>query len=163
MVASAAQEFGVPVLMHFQHEMYNLGIQNFHKILEKYPKVNFIGHAQTFWAYMDAKCDPRVLYPKGKVTAGGLTDKYLSDYPNMYADTSAGSGLGFFVRDEENAKDFLKRHQEKLIFGSDCNDNVGRGPTCQGWMILHTLARLAPSEEVLRKIVYGNAKRVFKL
>jgi amidohydrolase family protein len=163
MVASVAQDFGVPVLMHFQHEMYNLHIENFHKVLVKYPKVNFIGHAQTFWAYMDAKCDPKVLYPRGKVTAGGLTDKYLSDYPNMYADTSAGSGLNFFVRDEENAKDFLKRHQDKLIFGSDCNDKVGRGPTCQGWMILHTLARLAPSEEVLRKIVYGNAKKVFKL
>jgi len=163
MVAGVAQEFNVPVLMHFQHEMYNLHIENFHKILEKFPKVNFIGHAQTFWAYMDAKCDAKVLYPRGKVTPGGLTDKYLSDYPNMYADTSAGSGLNFFVRDEDNAKDFLSRHQDKLMFGSDCNDTVGRGPTCQGWMILHTLARLTPSEEILRKIVYGNAKRVFKL
>ena len=163
MVAEVAQAFGVPVLMHFQHEMYNLHIENFHKILEKYPKVNFIGHAQTFWAYMDKNCDPKQMYPRGKVTPGGLTDRYLSDYPNMFADTSAGSGLNFMLRDEENAKDFLSRHQDKLLFGSDCNDTVGRGPTCQGWMILHTLKRLVPDRQIERKILYENAKRLFKL
>ena len=42
-----AKEFGVPVLMHFQHNVYNLGFDRFHRILEKYPTVNFIGHAQT--------------------------------------------------------------------------------------------------------------------
>jgi predicted TIM-barrel fold metal-dependent hydrolase len=163
MVAEVAREFGVPVLMHFQHEMYNLHVENFHKVLEKYPNVNFIGHAQTFWAQMDKNCDPKILYPRGKVAPGGLTDRYLSDYPNMFADTSAGSGLNFMVRDEDNARDFLSRHQDKLMFGSDCNDTVGRGPTCLGWMILRTLSRLTPSAEVLRKIVYGNAKRAFKL
>jgi predicted TIM-barrel fold metal-dependent hydrolase len=163
MVAEVAQEFGVPVLMHFQHEMYNLHIENFHKILEKYPKVNFIGHAQTFWAYMDKNCDPTQMYPRGKVTPGGLTDRYLTDYPNMFADTSAGSGLNFMLRDEENAKDFLSRHQDKLLFGSDCNDTVGRGPTCQGWMILHTLNRLVPNRQIERKIFFENAKRLFKL
>ncbi len=32
------------------------------------------------------------MYPKGPVTPGGLTDRYLSDYPNLYGDLSAGSG-----------------------------------------------------------------------
>ena len=48
MVAEIAQEFRVPVLMHFQHETYNLRIERMHKTLEKFPKVNFIGHAQTW-------------------------------------------------------------------------------------------------------------------
>ncbi|HEY8751870.1 MAG TPA: amidohydrolase family protein [Tepidisphaeraceae bacterium] len=163
MVAEVAQEFGVPVLMHFQHETYNLHIENFHKILEKYPKVNFIGHAQTFWAYMDKNCDPKTLYPKGKVAPGGLTDRYLSDYPNMFADTSAGSGLNFFNRDEDNARDFLTRHQNKLLFGSDCNDTIGRGPTCLGWLIIHTLQRLSPTPQIPQKILHDNAKALFKL
>ena len=45
-VAEVAQEFGVPVLMHFQHNSYNLNFDRFHRTLEKFPKVNFIGHAQ---------------------------------------------------------------------------------------------------------------------
>jgi predicted TIM-barrel fold metal-dependent hydrolase len=163
MVAEVAHEFGVPVLMHFQHQTYNLHIENFHKILEKYPKVNFIGHAQTFWAYMDRNCDPKAMYPRGKVTPGGLTDRYLTDYPNMFADTSAGSGLNFMFRDEDNARDFLARHQDKLMFGSDCADTAGRGPACDGWNILHTLRRLAPSKSIERKILYENARRLFKL
>src|SRR5258705_177214 len=43
-VAEIAQEYQVPVLMHFMHDRYNTGIERFHKTLEKFPKVNFIGH-----------------------------------------------------------------------------------------------------------------------
>lgn len=162
MVAEIAQEFGVPVLMHFQHGMYNLGFENFHKTLAKFPKVNFIGHAQTFWAYIDAKCDPTQMYPNGRVTPGGLTDRYLSNYPNLWADISAGSGRNSMIRDEEQARSFLERHQDRILFGSDCNDAVGRGPTCQGWLIIHTLRRLT-SNSVRRKILYANARRLFRL
>ena len=60
-VAEVAQEFGVPVLLHFQHNTYNLGIENFHRTLEKFPKVNFIGHAQTWWGNIDKKHDQKVM------------------------------------------------------------------------------------------------------
>jgi len=163
MVAEVAGEFGVPVLMHFQHGMYNLGFENFHKTLEKFPNVKFIGHAQTFWAYTDAKCDPTKMYPGGKVTPGGLTDRYLADYPNMLADISAGSGLNFLNRDESHAREFLDRHQDKILFGSDCNDRVGRGPTCQGWLTIRAVRRLATSKAVERKILYENARKLFRL
>src|SRR4051812_40727647 len=39
-----AEQYNVPVLLHFQHAKYNLGIERFGKVLEKFPKVNFIGH-----------------------------------------------------------------------------------------------------------------------
>src|SRR4030095_11025583 len=48
-----AEEFNVPVLLHFQHGMYNLGIDRFHVVLEKFPRVRFVAHAQTFWANID--------------------------------------------------------------------------------------------------------------
>ena len=67
-MARLAEEFQVPILMHFQHGRYNTGIENMHKTLEKYPKVNFIGHAQTWWANVDAKHDQAVLYPTTRVT-----------------------------------------------------------------------------------------------
>jgi hypothetical protein len=131
-------------------------------MLEKYPSTIFVGHAQTWWAHIDKNCDPTVLYPKGKVTPGGLTDRYLSDYANMYGDLSAGSGLNALMRDEEFTRDFFKRHQGKLLFGSDCDDWVGSGTACQGAQTIATVRRLAPSKQVERKLLYGNAHRLFR-
>ena len=62
--------------MHWQFQMYNFGFERFYKMLEKYPRVNFIGHAQTWWANIDRnQTDQTVLYPKGPVVPGGLTDR----------------------------------------------------------------------------------------
>jgi predicted TIM-barrel fold metal-dependent hydrolase len=162
-IAAVAAERGVPVLMHFQHDRYNTGIRNFHKVLEKFPRVNFIGHAQTWWANIDRNHEQAALYPKTRVTPGGLTDRLLTDYPNMFGDTSAGSGLNAFLRDEEHMREFLKRHQDKLMFGSDCDDRIGAGPKCQGAQILAAIRRLAPTKEIERKILHGNAKRILRL
>jgi predicted TIM-barrel fold metal-dependent hydrolase len=159
-----AQEYDVPVLMHWQHNMYNYGFERFYKMLEKYPKVNFIGHAQTWWANIDKNHkDQKVLYPKTKVTPGGLTDRLLSDYPNMYGDLSAGSGLSALLRDEEHTRGFFERHQDKLLYGSDCADSVGHGKECDGAMIIATVRRLAPSKKVERKLLYKNAKKLFRM
>jgi len=162
-IAELAQEYGVPILMHFQHETYNTGIERFHKMLEKFPKVNFIGHAQTWWANIDAKHDQPVLYPVTCVTPGGITDRLLSDYPNMFGDFSAGSGLNALIRDEEHTRGFLERHQNKLLYGSDCNDISGRGAACQGAQILAAIRRLAANRGVVRKILYENAARLLKI
>jgi predicted TIM-barrel fold metal-dependent hydrolase len=160
-----AAHYHVPVLMHWQVEMYNYGFGRFYKMLEKHPKTIFIGHAQTWWANIDKnyKDDASKLYPKGPVTAGGLTDRYLSDYPNMYGDLSAGSGLNALTRDEDHTRGFIQRHQDKLLYGSDCNDWIGTGPDCQGAQTIAAVRRLAPSKKIERKLLYENARRVFKL
>ena len=89
----------MPVLMHWQFGMYNHGFDRFFRVLEKFPDVNFVGHAQTWWGNIDQNhMDQAVMYPKGPVTRGGLTDRYLSDYANMYGDLSAGSGLNALTR-----------------------------------------------------------------
>jgi len=158
-----AADYRVPILLHFQHRAYNLGFERLHKMLEKYPKTVFIGHAQTWWANIDQNhTDQTVLYPKGKVTPGGLTDRYLSDYPNMFADMSAGSGLNALTRDEDHARGFLDRHQDKILYGSDCDDRVGSGTACQGSQTIAAIRKLAPSKAVERKILYENAKKVFQ-
>jgi uncharacterized protein len=162
-VAEVAQEFNVPVLMHFMHGQYNTGIENFHRTLEKFPKVNFIGHAQTWWGNVDKNHEQKAMYPTTKVTRGGITDRLLSDYPNMFGDMSAGSGLNFLTRDEEHARWFLEKHQDKLMYGSDCNDVFGRGPGCQGAQTLMNIKQLSANRKVERKILYENAKRVLKI
>ena len=159
-----AQAHGVPVLMHWQFEMYNYGFERFHKMLEKYPRVTFLGHAQTWWANIDRNHhDQSVLYPKGPVTPGGLTDRYLGDYPNIYGDLSAGSGLNALTRDESFTRDFITRHQDKLVFGSDCSDPDGGGPKCQGSQTIAAIRRLAADPRIERKLLCENAKRIFRL
>jgi predicted TIM-barrel fold metal-dependent hydrolase len=163
-IYALARAYDVPVLMHWQFKMYNYGFERFHKMLAKFPEVKFVGHAQTWWANIDPNyTDQTVLYPKGPVTAGGLTDRYLSDYPNMYGDVSAGSGLNALTRDESFAREFLTRHREKLLFGSDCNDRDGGGSECLGAKIIATIRRLAADPQIERQLLYENAKRLFRL
>jgi len=162
-MAEIAHYYDVPVLLHFEFGTYNLGFERFHKVLERFPQVNFIGHAQTWWGNIDKNLDPRVMYPKTPVTPGGLTDRWLSDYHNMYGDLSAGSGLNALLRDEEHARGFLKRHQDTLLYGSDCSDRDGQGAKCSGSQQIAAIRRLAPDAQAIRKIFYGNAARVLKM
>jgi uncharacterized protein len=159
-IASIAREFRVPVLMHFEHGSYNTGFENLEGLLKRYKDVNFIGHAQTWWANISKGHDQAVLYPKTPVTPGGITDRLLADYPNIYGDLSAGSGLNSMLRDEGHAREFLKRHQDRLLFGSDCNDSEPGTERCTGTMILRAVRRLTEAN-VRQKLLSGNADRLF--
>ena len=97
------------------------------------------------------------------LTPGGLTDRYLADYPNMFADMSAGSGLNALTRDEDHSRGFLDRHQDKILYGSDCDDRVGAGAACQGSQTIAAIRKLAPNKVAERKILYENSKKLFKL
>jgi predicted TIM-barrel fold metal-dependent hydrolase len=156
-----AEEHGLPVLIHFQHETYNTGIERFESVLKAYPKVHFIGHAQTWWGNISTNLNPMDLYPKGPVRRGGLTERLLQDFPNMHGDLSAESGLNALTRDPEFAAGFIERHGRKLIWASDCNCLDGKGAgTSRGYCIaarsLAALRKLAPNGDVFRRIVYEN-------
>jgi predicted TIM-barrel fold metal-dependent hydrolase len=162
-VAEVAREFDVPMLIHFQDGSYNDGFARFHRILEKFPTVRFIAHAQTFWANIDAAYETKQgLRPTGPVKPGGLSDRWLADYPNFYGDLSAGSGNGALMRDVGFTKDFLHRHQDKLLYGSDCPCPTGFGPTCLALAKLAFLRDHAASETVRTKILSGNARRIYQ-
>ena len=163
-----AEELGVPVLIHFEYETYNTGLERFATVLKKYPKVSFIGHAQTWWGNISGDLDPLELYPKGPVKPGGLTDRLLGDYKNMYGDLSAGSGLNALTRDPEFARGFVARHARKLIWGSDCNchDGMGGGIKsgfCIAERSLGALGTLAPDRAALRRILWENGAELLRL
>jgi predicted TIM-barrel fold metal-dependent hydrolase len=81
----------------------------------------------------------------------------------MFADLSAGSGLNFLLRDEEHATSFLERHQNKLIYGSDCPDGIGHGQECQGSETIAAIRRLSTNKVIERKLLFENAKKIFQL
>lgn len=159
-IAEVAREHDVPMLIHFQDGSYNDGYSRFHRMLEKFPTVRFIGHAQTFWANIDQAAQAPGPNEARPVTRGGLTDRWLEDYPNLYADLSASSGNRALARDPSFTRDFLTRHQDKLLYGSDCFCPTGVGPQCLGAVKLGLLRQFAASDSILQKILFGNARRI---
>jgi predicted TIM-barrel fold metal-dependent hydrolase len=167
-----AAELNVPVLMHFQEVSqpgsqgtFNTGLKQFDAMLKKYPKTTFVGHADAFWANVSADYAEDTSYPKGPIKPGGATDRFLGEYPNLYADMSANSGNNFLNRDPEFAAGFLVRHQNKLMFGSDCPCPDGKGGTtgrCIARATLTMLKKLA-APDVFRKIVWENGTRLLKM
>ncbi len=182
-VYDVAAEMNVPVMMHIQtfphfagELPYNTGYPQFDKLLRAYPRTNFIGHGDLFWAHISAEVPADRGYPSGPINPGGLTDKWLSDFPNFYGDMSANSGNNALSRDAAFTRDFLVRHQSKLIFGSDCSCTDGNGSgvsqnnnpeaarlagKCVARETLGLVKNLT-SPEVFRKLVWNNGVELFK-
>ncbi len=183
-VYDIAAEMKVPVMMHIQNfphfegELpYNTGYPQFDKILRAYPRTNFIGHADLFWAHISADVPTDRGYPTGPIKPGGLTDRWLSDFPNLYADMSANSGNNALSRDPDFTREFIIRHKSKLIFGSDCSCTDGKGAgisqgnnpeasrlagKCVARATLGLLKESA-SQEIFHQVTWGNAVQLFKL
>ena len=183
-VYDIAAELQVPVMMHiqtfphFEGELpYNTGYPQFDKMLRAYPRTNFIGHGDLFWAHISADVPADRGYPAGAIRKGGLTDRWLSDFPNLYADMSANSGNNALSRDPEFSPGFITRHKSKLIFGSDCSCTDGHGAgisqgnnpeasrlagKCVARETLGVLKRLA-SPEIFRAITFDNGVKLFKI
>ncbi|HLK65126.1 MAG TPA: hypothetical protein VKU19_16905 [Bryobacteraceae bacterium] len=183
-VYDIAAELQVPVMMHiqtfphFEGELpYNTGYAQFDKVIRAYPRTNFIGHGDLFWAHISADVPEDRGYPAGPIKKGGLTDRWLSDFPNLYADMSANSGNNALSRDTEFSPGFITRHKSKLIFGSDCSCKDGNGGgisqnnnpeasrlagKCVARETLSVLKRLT-SPEVFRQITFDNGVKLFKI
>ena len=129
-----AGELKCPVVLHldvpylpneygeeiYQTCWYGGGAAPLERTLQACPETVFIGHAPGFWRYIsgDADADPAT-YPRGPIKPGGQVQRLLATYPNLYADLSAGSGLGALQRDRAHAREFLIRYTDRLLFGRD--------------------------------------------
>jgi uncharacterized protein len=184
-VYALAADLRVPLLIHFQEVDHfpNEGTwstgyaKTFESILEAYPRTTFIGHADAFWANVSADYQNEAAYPTGPIKRGGVTDKLLGDHANLFGDLSANSGNNAMSRDAAFTADFLKRHQDKLFFGSDCScaDGHGGGVSqsnnpaatrlagkCVARETLGLLKR-ATAAGVFQKIVWGNAHKLLRI
>jgi len=170
-VYDIAAEFNVPVLLHFEEGGFNSGIARLPDLLKTYPKTTFVGHANSWWANISADGIKEAGYPTGRVNPGGLTDRVLADYPNIYGDLSANSGRNGLARDPDFAAGFLERHANKLMFGSDCTCSDGRGTgqssraipgKCFARETLGLIKHYA-KPETFQKITWGNAVKLYRL
>ena len=184
-IYALAADLQVPILVHFQEVdhfpdegTWATGFaRTFASVLEAYPKTTFIGHADAFWANLSADYHNEAAYPTGPIKRGGVTDRWLGDHPNLFGDISANSGNNALSRDPGFTADFLKRHQDKLLFGSDCSCSDGHGGgvsqsnnpaaarmagKCVARETLGLLTR-STSPDVRRKIAWGNAHRLLRI
>lgn len=121
-----AEKAGLPILFHIgaPERDYGIiddaGLYGIEKALQDFPNLILIAHSQKWWAEISADCceENRNTYPEGKVTPGRAVE-LLRNYPNLYADLSAGSGENAMRRDSEFAYTFLEEFQDKLLFGVD--------------------------------------------
>lgn len=125
---------GCPVVLHldvpylkndkgesvYQGNWYGGAIDSLKRALDACPQTNFIGHAPGFWREISADADNDTsLYPTGKVIQEGKVTKLLREYPNLYADLSAGSGLKALSRDPEHAVQFMTEFSHRLLYARD--------------------------------------------
>jgi predicted TIM-barrel fold metal-dependent hydrolase len=167
-VIQLCDELNWPITIHFQdgQKGYNQGLaDHLEYYLKKYRRVRILAHAQTWWAHISADVPPpeETLYPKGPVKPGGLADRLLSDYPNLYADLSAGSAYNALTRDEAFTAGFLQRHRKQLVFASDCPCWDGQGGhfngECLNRNLQQLLRRMIRDEEALKDVFHKNLLR----
>ena len=170
-VIALCDELNWPITIHFQDGAggYNQGIEeHLETYLKKYRRVRIIGHAQSWWSHIsaDVPSPEETLYPTGPVRSGGLIDRLMSDYPNLYADCSAGSGFNGLSRDPDFTAGFIERHPRQLLFGSDCPcwDGMGKNfdGNCYSTRLQQFLRQTVSDEQVLADIFAGNALRALE-
>ncbi|OGG46411.1 MAG: hypothetical protein A3F84_25720 [Candidatus Handelsmanbacteria bacterium RIFCSPLOWO2_12_FULL_64_10] len=133
------------------------GLTGFEKMLATYRNAQFIGHSPNFWKEISANPPRDVSYPKGPVEPGGRLDELFENYPNLYADLSAGSGYGAITRDPAFGLAFLKRWKNRLMFATDyCR-------VSQETPIISFLRDAGLSKDAFERITHKNAEKVFRL
>lgn len=155
-----AGELGMPVTVHLQYPnpeltnwWYGGRIGSIERAAKLCPDTIFLGHAQSWWAHISGDADGEWLpnaYPPGPVAPGGEVPRLLSEYDNIYADLSAGSGYNGLTRDREFGRKFLIDFADKLLYGVDNYDN---------WL-LTLLRELKLPDDVFAKITSLNARKL---
>jgi len=152
-------ELRLPVLFHIDPAINydDAGLPRLEHALKHCPATEFIAHGPAWWSAISGDDDRTGTYPKTAVKPGGAADRLLGDYPNLYADISAGSGHNALTRDPAFTEGFLSRHWRKLLFGTDFFW-VDYCPPQIEWM-----ANASMPEERRHAIAEGNARRLLRL
>jgi predicted TIM-barrel fold metal-dependent hydrolase len=158
---AACAEVGLPILFHMDNQRNTdaPGLPGLAKVLSEAPEAVLIGHGPGWWASISGDATQQDLggYPRSKPTPGGAIDTLMDKFPNLYGDLSAGSGAGAISRDLQFGREFLIRHADRLMFGTDFLSPGQNVPQFE------LFSKLDLPEEVRRKIYRENALRVLKL
>ena len=150
-----------------------VGLPQMEESLQRFPKLDFIGHGPVFWAEISRIDRPARRKPPffpdgeqtpwtpfdGKIVDEGVLPQLLREYGNLYGELS--DAFAALARDEEYALRFLTEFQDKLFFGTDictCQARFGIKELLLKW---HDAGKLP--DVVFEKIMFRNAINYFQL
>ncbi|PIU63099.1 MAG: hypothetical protein COS85_16660 [Armatimonadetes bacterium CG07_land_8_20_14_0_80_59_28] len=161
-------ELNCPVVLHmdvpylpdgkggrgYQWRWYGGTVENLERALQACPETIFIGHSPGFWREISGDADARPeTYPDGPVTPNGRLIRLFNEYPNLWGDLSAGSGLNAMQRDLDHAMPFIGKNADRLLFGRDQYGND-----------LDTfLQSLNLPDDIAEKVYSGNALKLIPM
>ena len=90
------------------------------------------------------------MYPTTPVVPGGKNPEMLEQYPNMYADLSAHSGLNALNRNKDFGRQYIIDNADKLLWA---RDNWNRD-------IFDHISTLDLPTDVYDKITYQNSQKL---
>lgn len=148
----------------FTYGVYDdLGLPGLEKVLKMFPKLKFFGHSAAFWSEIsgDLTRGEKDGYPKSLVAEGGAIPRLMREYPNLYGDLSAGSGLNALQRDPEHAWKFIGEFQDRLLLGLDYCSTTNDMQHIEWLTKAKEDKNISP--EVYEKIMWKNINRVLNL
>ena len=167
----ACEAVGFPIIFHLATRDYNTyglitqpGLVELEDALRKYPRLQFLGHSQAFWAEVGARptTTEREGRPAGKVAPGGRLPELMRRYPNLWGDMSAGSGFNAVSRDPDWGFAFIEEFQDRLLMGLDVcwasNDKCDLLGFLRGGRATGRISQAA-----FDKVMGGNAVRLLSL
>ncbi|WP_127583822.1 amidohydrolase family protein [Paenibacillus koleovorans] len=130
---------------------YGGGIDAFERAIAQCADTSFLGHGPGFWSHISKDEGYKSSdYPRGEVLPGGKVVEMMRQYPNLYCDLSAYSGLNALKRDVGFTKEFLLEFQDRILYGRDQYDNH----------LQQFLNSLELPSDVLNKIYSGNSLKL---
>lgn len=120
------------------------------KRLQQFPDLKFIGHGPHFWNNIADEMSAKYFHQKGDINNFGIIDKLLATYDNFFCDISGTSGYNALSRNKAKSKNFLDKHYQKILFGTDNTKFNLEG----------LVYSLNLPEEKLQRIFYTNAHEI---
>lgn len=139
------------------------GLVRLRACLEKFPKLTFIGHGPGFWAEFGTlrKPEDRYSYIYYPIDGEGMIPKLMREYPNLYVDLSATSGLSAISRDLDYTAKFFEEFSDRVMYGTDiCFADQYAG---QSDFMNKMLDEGRISEDLYDKIARENALKLLNL
>ena len=142
----ACAKVGLPVMFHIDasKNMVEQGMRRVERVLEMYPDCKIIAHAY-WWLHLP----------------DGTCDRMLSRHPNLYADVSGTRMVGVLNRDRGYTREFLNRHQDRILFATDAGWWSFKKPKAERELQFELFEQLGLSDAVKRKIYRYNAAKLF--
>jgi predicted TIM-barrel fold metal-dependent hydrolase len=148
MLYEACEKTGLPVMFHIDQNknMVEPGMARVDRVLKMFPKCKVVAHAYWWRQLQDGTCD-----------------RQLREHPNLYADMSGQVVVNVLNRDRKYAREFLIRHQDKILWATDEGWWSFGNRTRQMNQHYTFLEELDLPDEVRQKIYRGNAEKVYGL